>query len=169
MAFVRIKEIKNKSGNKYKYAYLVENKWRKRGAKGSRQKVKGYLGKVHKFDDSPIIFDKQVEGKEFSEIVRDLVEWELRKKGFEHIDKGLMKKGDFEVDILNKKFMKDGKSIVIQSHDGYMCDVTLKKLLKFGGEGEQEDVAYSLANAIVEAGINVPKDVFVEIFEKIYK
>ena len=41
MAFLRIKKVK---GNEY--AYLVENKWKS----GSRQKVKGYIGRVHRFD-----------------------------------------------------------------------------------------------------------------------
>ena len=61
MVYIRIKKIKKK-GREYRYAYLVENRWKKRVRKGSkkgaRQKVKGYLGKVHDFsrvDDKDFI------------------------------------------------------------------------------------------------------------------
>ena len=49
MAFLRVKNV-----NGQKYAYLVENKWYKRGHKGKgrgpRQKVMRYLGRVYSFD-----------------------------------------------------------------------------------------------------------------------
>ena len=55
MGFIRIKKINGKE-----YAYLVENKWYKRGfkskGKGSRQTVSKYLGRVYKFDK--VIVDK---------------------------------------------------------------------------------------------------------------
>ena len=55
MAFFRVKKIKDKD-----YAYIVENEWKPtaksvgtlRGTKprGSRQKVKGYLGRLYRFE-----------------------------------------------------------------------------------------------------------------------
>ena len=49
MGFIRVKKISGKE-----YAYLVENKWYKRGFKGkgsgSRQKVSRYLGRVYYFN-----------------------------------------------------------------------------------------------------------------------
>lgn len=50
MAFFRIKSIGSSKGKQISYLYLVENKWYKRKyngkAKGSRQKVLLYLGRV---------------------------------------------------------------------------------------------------------------------------
>ena len=50
--YLRTKAIRNKkTGTIYRYAYAVENKWRRKkgGGKGAKQKVKHYLGKVYSF------------------------------------------------------------------------------------------------------------------------
>ena len=50
MTFIRTKWIKKKgSPKRYEYAYIVENKWRKRG-NPVKQKTKKYLGRVYRFD-----------------------------------------------------------------------------------------------------------------------
>jgi len=45
----------------------------------------------------------------------------------------------------------------------------LKKLLHFESKGYDEKVGKDLAHAFVEAGIDIPQEAFVQVFEKVYK
>ena len=49
-----------------------------------------------------------------------------------------------------------------------MCTLTLRNLLDFKPENEETD-GYRLARAFVEAGIKVPQEIFVGLFDKITK
>ena len=49
-----------------------------------------------------------------------------------------------------------------------MCKETIENLLNLKVRGG-EDAGYKLANAFVEAGIAVPKEVFVGFFSKVFK
>ena len=162
MPFIRIKKIK---GNKY--AYLVENRWRKRGVRGSRQKVKKYLGRVYmteKLNDKSAEIDEAVS---FRAIVKKLVKQEFVNRGF--VEEGrLLKKDDFIIDITNLKFMKNDQSVVFEMNEGFACDFTLKSLLKFKPKDYEKIEGLDLATAIVEAGLIVPKEMFVKLFEKVY-
>ena len=160
--FFRIKKIKGKE-----YAYFVENKWKH---KGSRQKVKGYLGRVYRFDlknnidffgylKIKNVYD-YIENNEKNKIIRDLIEWELFKL--------CASKDEFLIDLDNLKIQRNKRNVVLLINDGLMCELTLKNLLNFRTEDEQTD-GYSLARAFVEAGIKVPNEVFVGIFGKLYK
>ena len=159
MVFFRIKKIKGKE-----YAYIVANEW---GKNGSRQKVKGYLGRVHRFDLKHNVeffqfvksesIDKYINENNENKMINDLIEWELFKFG--------VNKGKFALDFSNKKIKKN---IVIAINDGFLCNLTLKNLLEFKPEDEQND-GYRLARAFVEAGIKVPQEIFVGVFNKLYK
>jgi hypothetical protein len=168
MAFFRIKKIKNKQGKIYSYAYLVENKWKgsKKTGKQAKQKVKAYLGKVFKFsqvNEKEFNSYHQIEDtsnylkqREMRGIVRDLIEWEIHKHDIHP--------SFFNAD--NFKINYKGKDVAIKINEGYMCNHTLSKLINFK-INEDEEVGYSLAKVFVDAGINVPKELFVKIFEKI--
>ena len=183
MSFIRTKIISGKE-----YAYLVENKWYKRGfkgkGKGPRQRVSKYLGRVYCFNKEKDIdfynFKKinimknedfqDTENQRFlcdleqylkenknnkTGIFRDLVEWEL----FRHsIDKE-----EFLIDFSNKKVInkKNNKEISLRMNEGFLNSFTLSRLfnLKMGS-------SYYLAKAFVEAGIEVPEEVFVGVFGK---
>ena len=163
MTFFRIKKIKGKE-----YAYLVENEWNR---KGSRQKVKGYIGRAYRFDlKSNVDFweflkieDVQdyIEKNNKNKIINDLLEWELFKFG--------VSKDEFSIDLSNLKIQKNKKGVALFINDGFMCNLTLKNLLEFKAEGDEQNDGYRLARAFVEAGIKVPQDVFVSVFGKIYK
>ena len=169
MSFIRVKEI----GKKYRYAYLVENKWRKRlkeGKKGSRQKVSKYLGKVLKLE--------VVENKEFipgkyktkSEIIEDLSKYELMIRGFSEKN-GIMEKDDLRYDLKLRKFV-DSKGedvkVVIEMNEGFFCKNTIRKLLNFKAKGDDErEVGINVAKAFLETGLKVPNEIFVEFFELI--
>lgn len=163
MTFFRIKKIKGKE-----YAYLVENEWNR---KGSRQKVKGYIGRAYRFDlKSNVDFweflkiaDVQgyIEKNNKNNIINDLLEWELFKFG--------ISKDEFSIDLSNLKIQKNKKGVALFINEGFMCNLTLKNLLEFKAEGDEQNDGYRLARAFVEAGIKVPQDVFVSVFGKIYK
>lgn len=163
MSFFRIKKIKGKE-----YAYLVENEWNR---KSSRQKVKGYIGRAYRFDlKSNVDFwgflkieDVQgyIEKNNKDKIVNDLLEWELFKFG--------ISKNEFSIDLSNLKIQKNKKGVALLINDGVMCNLTLRNLLEFKAEGDEQTDGYRLARAFVEAGIRVPRDVFISVFGKICK
>lgn len=173
--FIRIKNIKNKKGKVYPYAYLVDNKWYKRGtkskSKGSRQKVNRYLGRVHSFSKAKDVYffdylriddiDDFILENDKNKIIKKLVEWEF----FRHdIDKK-----EFFVDFSNKKVMKGKKEVSLKLNEGLLNSYTLGKLLKFRFRGEEREDGFRMAKYFVEAGLEVPKEVFVGIFGKVYK
>lgn len=166
--FVRIKKI-----NGHDYAYLVRNRWTKNGP---RQRSRKYLGKVillEKVRDCSILdlleyknIDFFIENNDLKEIVRKLVEVELLCHGFER-DGKLYLKDDLTADIINLDFLKKGKNVVYSMNEGIMCGKSVEKLIGFEiREGEQQ-TGIALAESFVNAGINVDKDVFVKIFQKL--
>lgn len=161
--FFRIKKVKGKE-----YAYLVHNKWRK---KGPRQKVKEYLGRVHRFNlKNEISFlehlkieslNEYIEKNSRNRIIKDLVEWEI----FKHDIDGK----EFSVDLNEQNIQKDKSNVVLMINEGFLCNLTLKNLLQFKAEGDEQEDGYRLARSFVEAGIKVPREVFVGVFSKLYK
>ena len=161
--FFRIKKIKGKE-----YAYIVENKWK---GKGSRQKVKGYIGRAYRFNlKSNVDFSEYfkienvqnyVENNEQNKIINDLIEWEISKFG--------ISKEEFSIDLNNINIKKGKKNVALLINEGFMCNLTLKNLVKFKSEGDEQSDGYRLARAFVEAGIKVPQEVFVGLFGKLYK
>ena len=160
MSFIRVKKINGKA-----YAYLVENKWYKRGfkgkGKGPRQKVSMYLGRVHYFNkgqDIDFFSFKKIENlgeylknNARGKIIRELVEWEL----FRHnIDKS-----QFAIDLNNKKIMANNREISLKMNEGFLNSFTLARLFNM-----RSNDGYYLAKCFVEAGIEVPKEVFVGMF-----
>lgn len=163
MAFFRIKKIKGKE-----YVYIVENEWKR---KGSRQKVKGYIGRAYRFDlannaDFLEYLKIQnahdyIEINQKNRIINDLIEWELYRFGID--------KNNFLIDLGNKRIQKSNKNVAFLINDGFMCSLTLKNLLEFKAEGDEQADAYRLARAFVEAGIKVPQEIFIGVFSKLYK
>ena len=162
MSFIRIKNINGKE-----YAYLVENKWYKRGfkskGKGSRQKVSKYLGKVYSFDKTNDIdffkFNKIDDTEQYlininqDNVIKDLVIWEL----FRHnIDIN-----EFSINFNNKKIKKNKKNITIKLNEGFLNSHTLRRLFNL-----KSNDSYYLAKCFVEAGIEIPKEVFVGLFSE---
>lgn len=170
MAFFRVKKIKGKE-----YGYLVENEWKSarslKGKKqGSRQKVKGYLGRVMRLELKENIgftdylkienFPDYIESNENRKIMKDLIEWELHKFAVD--------KNQVLIDLNEMKVQKNSRNVALMMNNGMMCSFTLKNLLEFRPEDEHND-GYRLARAFVEAGITVPQDVFVGLFGKMHK
>jgi len=160
MSFIRVKKI---NGNEY--AYLVENKWYKRGfkgkGKGPRQKVGKYLGKAYYFNkgqDIDFFTFKKIENLEEylknnarEKIIRELVEWEV----FRHnIDKSR-----FTIDLSDKKITANNKEVSLKMNEGFLNSFTLSRLFNM-----RSNEGYYLAKCFVEAGIEIPKEVFAGLF-----
>ena len=171
MAYIRIKKIRKKSGNSYEYAYLVENKWRKRlkgGKKGARQKVKAFLGRLHKpvlsndkdfFEHHSIDdIDKYVKENTLKGISKDLIAWEFAKHRISN---------EFLVNFDDKILRNYNKKAVLQLNEGFLCDHTLRKLVNFRFKEDEYEAGKALAKVFVEAGIKIPQELFVKVFEKI--
>lgn len=153
MAFIRVKRKLGKSGNAY-YGYLVENKWHK---SRPRQRVIEYLGRVYMHEKHPKEYDSS-KPMTYAEAIEDIIGWELAQHGTQGVT----------VDLKTKKILLNGKKAVLAMNNGYLCDYTLKKLLAVR-HSEYEQEGYSLAKALVEAGIDLPKEAFVRLYEKIEK
>ena len=155
--FVRIKKLKGKE-----YAYLVENEWT---INGSRQKVKSYLGRVIR----PLkMKEKETDISEmnYKQAVMTLLKQELQNHGF---DETLTFDNKIKADLDEKKITNSGKNIVLAMNEGFLCSQTLKDALEIELTGHEEEAGTQLAKALVEAGLSIPKDAFVQLFEKIYK
>ncbi len=163
MAYIRTKKIRKKSGNCYVYCYLVENKWKKR-LKNSRQKVMAFLGKLYEpkivkdrdFSSFKSIADisSYVEQHTYKEIVQDLIEWELSRHDM----------GGYSVD--EDKVTKNKHKAVIKMNEGYLCGYTVKKLLNFRFRDDEYEAGMAFARVFVDAGIKIPKQLFVLLFQK---
>ena len=186
MTYIRVKKFKRKNGKIVGYAYLVKNRWKKRVRKGSkkgaRQKVKGYLGKVHDFSrvgerefishfsvkDVKAHFDEHGMDK----VVRDLVRLELLNHGF--LENGdFYASGDLAVYISDKDFFvknlgeeKDRKLVIVMN-EGFLCKETFDKLINFKAKGDEKEIGMQLANSLLEAGLKVPQEIFVEMFNRV--
>ena len=139
--------------------------------RGSRQKVKEYVGRVYGLSlvNDVGFFEflkienvnEYIENNNISNIINDLVGWELYKFN--------VNKNEFSIDLNSKKIQKNNKNVAFFINEGFMCGFTLKNLLEFKPEGDVQADGYHLARAFVEAGIKVPQEVFVGLFGKVYK
>ena len=162
MSFIRTKKFNGKE-----YAYLVESKWYKRKlkgkSKGPRQKVSKYLGRVYFFEKANNIefFDFKIMEKAeqylvnntYEEIIKDLVRWEIYRHNISI--------KDFSINLDGKKITKEGKDVSLGINEGILNNHTLKRLFNL-----QSDDSLYLAKAFVEAGIEIPKEVFVGLFSQ---
>jgi hypothetical protein len=175
--FIRTKKIKNQE-----YAYLVKSVWKKRTA---RQKVVKYLGRVHNLPKTiPIEFQDFCTQQSititpqtpFKESIQHLMTWTLAQHGFKNDpfkqQKWLYNHCKIIADPAKLKVHTKKRDLTIKANDGYMNEYTLKQLLKTKinkTTEEQRQAATILANAFVSAGINVPQDIFIIIFQQLYK
>jgi len=160
MAFVRKKRIRVKE-KYYSYAYLVKNKWTKAGP---RQEVIKYIGKllrpelVNDISFNDFIsedFDSFVTNS-FAAIVKTLILWELYKYGC---------KAAF--DNKSKKILLNNKEVVLEINQGFLCAHNIWKVLNFRPLAEPKQTGLRFAETIRYAGIDVPKEIFIVLFNKI--
>ena len=152
--FVRTKKIGGKS-----YAYLVENRWE--GGR-ARQSVTQYLGRVHdvpKINSATLMLTQA----SYAQAVEALILHELSNHGFDKRDAVLVK-DTLVVNPADWTIQNKGKPAVLKLNDGYLCNHTIRTLLGFAPN--QDTNGFLLARRLVEAGLAVPKETFVALFEK---
>lgn len=165
MSFIRTKKIK---GNDY--AYLIKNTWLKT-RKQPKQKVIAYLGRIIypllnqdmaeiSFFDFCRIYepDDYIKENSYERILTDLIKFELAR----HDSNG--SKINFDYD--NCSLTNGKREIVVKINEGFMCSHTIRALKEFSAKGEEEEVGLELAKAFVNAGIAIPKDIFIGYFMK---
>ncbi len=166
--FIRVKRIKNNS-----YAYLVRNRWT---GKGSRQRVGRYLGRVY-FPERTLDLEyyahigndaESIDRMSPKEIAESLLGWVLSCHGFVR-EGASWKLDEISVDMRNLNVKKGDKGVALNINNDFLCSHTLRSLMRFKSDGDREVVGLSLAKAFISAGIPVPGDVFVHVFQKIYK
>jgi len=174
MAFIRLKKIK---GNKY--AYIVENTWKKGRVK---QHVKKYIGRVHKFsrqrfgseeeelEDFLKFVDNSLEEylakNDAKTIMLDTVRWELKNHGFVVIDDE-WRKDNLIFSEKKTAVLGNKTDAAFAFNEGMLNTFMLKKLLRFEYKGNEEEIGYKMAKDFVELGIKVPKQIFIGLYEKI--
>jgi len=167
MAFIRTKRIKEAE-----YAYIVENKWKKKGAK---QKSKKYLGRVYRLERKNMMdfyehfeindVEKYLNEREKNDILLDLIRLELFNHGFEEED-GVWVNGEVNFDEKSWKVENSkGRNVALAFNEGFLTTHAVRRLKNFAASFEEE--GYDFAKMFIEAGIAVPKDIFVEIFKRI--
>ncbi len=187
MTFIRKKKINGKD-----YAYLVRNKWTD---KGSRQKAR-YLGKiVHIEILDNIDFDayvnkrhncnmhEYVKDHSKAEVINELIMYELERRGFKigevkYKQKNLIGKFEEVIDsgltngiywYKSRKLMKikSQKEVVLEMNEGFLCRWAIDKLLRAKITGyDEREMGIKLAKVLLEAGLKVDREVFVELFGK---
>jgi len=149
MAFIRLKTIAG-----HRYAVLVENSWT---SKGPRQSAKQYLGKYVDLGegDLPDASDADTAA---------LIRAELWAHGFREN----LTKDSIKVNLKLCTIRQGRKRVVLGINGGFLCDFTLRKLLRFAPV-EEVTPGYHLARAFSDAGIRVSREHFVRIYTKLYK
>ena len=158
--FVRTKKIKGKD-----YAYLVENFW---SEKGSRQRVKQYIGRVRKQEKTNEIEILLDETKDYKNLARDTAKHELLKHGFTE-EEGFLKKEGITVDLFEGKVKDSAKNVALELNEGFLCESTLNQLLNFIPQGNNTEIGTKLANALLEAGIKLSNEDFIKLCNKVMK
>ena len=169
--FVRVKKRKGKN-----YAYLVKNEWTSRG---TRQKVIKYLGSVveiEKKNQANFNVDELIKSNA-EEFIKKTIQNELKSLGFTD-NEDMMRLGDLEYNKKTQEIKKDGKRAVIKNNEGFICEDTIKDLLKFvkedyktlkkGTKTETKTfIIKNLANKFLEAGLPANENYFIILADKI--
>ena len=176
MTFIHTKKRTNKNSNEYTYAYLVQNKWRK---KGPKQTVKQYLGRVYTYQRKK---DKNLRDflnikhiKEYfkenktKNIILDIIRLELFKHNFKQIKENIWNNQNFFVDLENLKvYNANKKKICLAINEGILTDYTLNKIINSKHKKDNEiETGKVLANKFISAGISIEKEIFINLVQKI--
>ncbi|MEM2916457.1 MAG: hypothetical protein QXT19_03825 [Candidatus Woesearchaeota archaeon] len=159
--FVRIKKIKGTE-----YGYLVENTWT---AKGSRQKVKAYLGKIIKPVKTNDLPAPELKELSYADSVKAIAKWTLLQHGFQEGSQSMLMNGTVLADLGELRVINKTSPAVIKMHEGFLCTHTLQQAVGFiPSSNTEEIIGKELANVLLEAGLSVPHEIFVQLFEKVH-
>lgn len=173
--FLREKKVKENS-----YLYAVENFWKNGLVK---QKFRKYLGRVFLLKESrKVSFSAFIENRvkmgpeeylnyiDYDSLVYDLIKWELYRRGFV-IKESYAEKGKLNADFTKRRdiLKHNGRPFCIKCNEGYINNLSINQILN---AKRKEDLcsdrkeALNFARLFIDGGINVPKEVFTELFAK---
>ncbi len=159
--FVRSKQIKGSE-----YGYLVENTWT---TKGSRQKVKAYFGKIIRPTKSTELSAPDIKALNYSDALKAVAKWTLLQHGFQEGSASMLMQGTVLADLGKCRFINKNNPAVIAMNEGFLCNHTFSEALEFiPSSNIEEKIGAELANVLLETGLSVPHDVFVQLFDKIH-
>ncbi|MGE0793576.1 MAG: hypothetical protein AB7V77_05355 [Candidatus Woesearchaeota archaeon] len=163
--FVRAKTIKDK-----KYAYLVENIWKK---KKVCQKVKKYLGKIVILEDVYLNEAKSFEEYDWNLptklIIRDIISDEFERRGFLRKNLKLIK-DNLIINLSTCKIQEKNADVVLFLNGIYLYGKLLNQLENFNeSELEDETKGLRLAKIFSDCGISINQQVFIHLYKKIYQ
>ena len=160
--------IRRKKFNEKEYAYLVETI---KTDSGPRQKVKQYLGKVHKLEKNEISNTTETITSTISSsnnidflnkmIIRELKQNGLKEKNNEFQNKSIV----FSSEKLSLNKKTNNKPAVANINEGYLCDFTLKRISMFNKTEDLTKDAQTLAKYFLEAGLQISKEEFVNYYQ----
>lgn len=174
--YIRTKKIKNKL-----YAYLVSARWSKR-RKAPKQKTVKYLGKLYqikKIYNKP--FEKYIKKNLqiylkkslYKKIVLDLIRCELVNHRFKETKKDIWINKNLVVDLKTKKVhdLNTNKTVCLEMNNNFLTTHTLRNIIYFNflPNLTKIQIGKSLAKAFLSAGITLPEEIFVTLFQKISK
>jgi hypothetical protein len=158
MVYIRIKNI-----NKNKYAYAVESI---KTSKGSRQKVKEYLGRVFELETKHKVKENEINSRSAKEFLVNLIVPYLISFGFVEKEKKYVHKNMiFSSSTLALTTKSTQKNIVLKNNDGYLCAFSLVRILKFKKSKDVRNDAKMLATYFHGAGLQVSKEQFVAFYQ----
>jgi hypothetical protein len=139
--FVRKKKVKNNN-----YGYLVESKYTK---KGSRQKVKKYLGKIFEVENN----FEQFNNETYLELLKEFFE-------------SLILPSRVCIDYKYKKILFNNKECVLQVRDGFVYSDLMKKLFKLT-RSEEDTPGQELAELLSNTGMKFSEEFFVKLYQSL--
>ena len=160
--FIRAKSVKGK-----KYAYLVENTWKKGKVK---QVVKKYVGKIISLPESTNYFEPEIDfSLPLKSVLQRILAAEFLSRGFTQGRGEVYKFEDISLNLTKGSIKQDEKSVVLFLNGRYLYPKLLRELLDFfAPEAEDEVKGKKLAQAFSDAGISISQEIFVELYKKIY-
>lgn len=173
--YVRIKKIKG-----IRYAYLVKSCWSRRKKK-PRQKTIQYLGKVYTLPKvkNALLEDhlgikntsSYFEKTPIKKIIKSMIEWELYNHNFEKTSKNVWVNNNIVIDLVIKKIYNSStkRLVCIEMNNNFLTTKALRNLINLSVPPGLTDVQIGkyLVNSFLSAGINVPKDEFITLSQRI--
>jgi hypothetical protein len=173
--YIRTKNIPTKKLSST-YAYLVKSK--RRHSKVKQKNLK-YLGRVYKLNQLELSLQEYLNEDITSfifntpkkQVILKLIEFELLNHGFNRSNDGQFIFEQIKAD-LNKLKIKNNlnNNTVLEINEGFLCEYTINSMLnfKFPNLNEKECGKY-LANALLNTGIKLNQELFINLFRKFYK
>lgn len=161
MVFVRAKMVKGK-----KYAYLVQNVWKKGKV---NQVVKKYMGKIITLPERKEVFVTIDFDLPLKKVLQALVAQEFLARGFVQTRGEVYIWEKVKVNLTKGIIKEEEKSVTLFLNGRYLYPRLLRDILDFFAPESDDDIkGKKLAQAFSDAGISISQENFIALYKKIY-